>query len=231
MAKFRVIVADPPYPFSDKLSMSKVKRGAESQYKTLSIEDIKNLEVEKLCHDDAVLALWVPSSLLKEGIDIMEAWGFKLKQTHIWVKTKKEPFKEILRYATKITTDQKPTPKKVVDFLYYLATYNLGNVLAFGMGRLFRQTHEVVLIGTRGKIYKHLKNKSQRSVHFWPATKHSEKPENLQDMLDKMFPGVRHGKLELFARRDRKGWFCVGLECPSTLGEDIHDSIKRLSTS
>ena len=35
--------------------------------------------------------------------------------------------------------------------------------------------------------------------------------------------------LELFARRDRPGWTTVGLECPSTEGEDIFASIDRLT--
>jgi N6-adenosine-specific RNA methylase IME4 len=96
------------------------------------------------------------------------------------------------------------------------------------MGRLFRQTHELVLIGVRGKIYNHLENKSQRSVHFYPATKHSVKPELLQDMLENMFPADTNLCLELFARRDRKNWICAGNENKSTFGEDIRDSITRL---
>ena len=242
--KFRVIVADPPWgDFSDKLTMSDVKRGAESVYDTLSTEELKNLPIEKIAADDAVLALWVPSALIPEGLEVMKAWGFDFKQTHIWVKVKKDPLKiirDLLFKALKniLKEPAELVPGRLQDWIYDLralhgcvektqAAYNdLNCILSFGMGRLFRQTHEICLLGTRGKIYSKLRNKSQRSVHFFPVTKHSAKPEGLQDMLDIMFDN-RGKKLEMFARRVRKDWICVGLECPHTLDEDIRDSLKK----
>jgi N6-adenosine-specific RNA methylase IME4 len=91
------------------------------------------------------------------------------------------------------------------------------------MGRLFRQTHEICLIGTRGKIYKQLANKSQRSVGFAENLRHSAKPEDLQDSLEIMFPKAR--KLELFARRIRPDWTCLGNEID---GKDIRDALAAL---
>lgn len=35
-------------------------------------------------------------------------------------------------------------------------------------------------------------------------------------------------KIEIFARRQRKGWVCIGNESPMTLGEDISTSIDKL---
>src|SRR5690606_3646350 len=107
-----------------------------------------------------------------------------------------------------------------------MSSFSIENVRAFGMGRLFRQTHEILLVGVRGKIYKYLENKSQRSVHFFPATKHSVKRENLHRMLEKMF--TNSNKLDLFARRKVQGWLCLGNEIEETLGEDIRDSLIRL---
>lgn len=234
MNKYNVVVADPPWFFFDALKMSNVKRGAESQYQTLSFTDIKNLPVKHIVSDDAVLALWVPGSLLQEGLDTMKAWGFEQKQVHVWVKTKKDPLGDLVKYL-KVPTkkEYKATAYKfdliknvILGTKKILNWYDLNNVLAFGMGRLFRQTHELCLIGTRGSPYKNLKNKSQRSVHFAPVTKHSAKPENLQDMLDIMFP--ESNKIELFARRERPGWKCLGNQCPSSKDKDIRDSLKKL---
>ena len=96
------------------------------------------------------------------------------------------------------------------------------------MGHCFRQTHELALIGTRGKYTQILQNRSQRSVHISPSlSKHSEKTEELQNRLDIMFPNET--KLEMFARRERPGYTCVGWESPSTIKEDIRDSIERLA--
>lgn len=229
MTRFRVLVADPAWEFGDNLTMSDVKRGSSSNYDTLTIEDLKQLPVQEVCTEEAILALWCPSALLSEGLEVMKAWGFRQTQTHIWVKTKKIPLRSLVRELVlafkQLSADATPgnfagVAKEIIS------KFRPDNVLAFGMGRLFRQTHEVALVGVRGKIYDKLKDKSQRSVHFHPSTKHSTKPEALQDMLEKMFPKAK--RLELFARRDRPGWTCVGLECPSTLGEDIRISLDRL---
>jgi N6-adenosine-specific RNA methylase IME4 len=224
--KYRVLVADCPWKFSDPLLMSNVKRGASSVYNTLTITDLKNLPVKDIAEDDSILLLWCPSSLLEEGLEVMKSWGFSFKQTHIWVKVKKNVLFSLISNIKKIFSNflnEKITAKTLSS-----TSFDLGSVLSFGMGRLFRQTHELALVGVRGKIYNHLENKSQRSVHFFPSTKHSVKPDILQDMLEKMFPGKEHNKIELFARRSKNGWTCVGLESPSTIGEDIRDSIERL---
>lgn len=214
--KFEVVVADPPYSFSDRLTMSSVKRGSSANYDTLSNNDIKNLNVEKIVADDAVLALWVPSSLIQSGLDIMKAWGFEQKQTFVWVKHKKEPLKELLKIIR--YSSGQLIKSNMINF-------DLNKILNFGMGRLFRQTHEIALVGTRGKVYDKLQNRSQRSVLLDKNIGHSAKPEGLQDRLDLMFKGP---KLEMFARRVRPGWICVGNECPSTMGEDIRDSLENL---
>ena len=234
--KFNLIVADPPWFFFDSLKGS-VKRGAASQYDVLNIDDIKALDVKSLTEDNCVLALWVPSSLLQDGLDTMSSWGFTQKQTFIWVKTKKEPLKLLKKKIKKSLLLGKETktfnPKFIKKVLASMDEFDCDDILSFYMGRLFRQTHEICLIGTRGKVYPNLKNKSQRSVsnHFsvkHPGkAKHSGKPEALQDRLDIMFPNA-HNKLELFARRVRADWRCVGLESPDTLGEDIRDAIERL---
>jgi len=223
--KFRIIAADCPWAFSDALTMSETKRGASSVYSTLSIKDLKDLPVKDIAEDDSVLVLWCPSSMLEEGLEVMKAWGFRQTQTHIWVKTKKFHLQDLLKSIVKWTKSN----NKTVSLDDLIRRFILEDVLAFGMGRLFRQTHELVLIGVRGKVYGHLVNKSQRSVHFYPATKHSVKPDSLQNMLDKMFPAGN--RLEMFARRDKEGWTCVGLEAPSTLGEDIRASIDRLKNT
>jgi N6-adenosine-specific RNA methylase IME4 len=244
MNKFSVIVADPPWSFQDSLKMSDVKRGAKANYPTMTMLQIKAMPVKSVCNPDgAVLCLWVPGSLLQEGLDTMKAWGFNHKQTYIWVKTKKSPTeflkKQILKsskaamklihYIT--TSAQKYSyPKEEIKTYGDLISdkikkFSLNDVLAFGMGRLFRQTHEICLIGVSGsKIYKQLENKSRRSVCLEENLRHSAKPENLQDSLELMFPKAR--KLELFARRIRPGWTCLGNEVCN--GEDINVSISKL---
>jgi N6-adenosine-specific RNA methylase IME4 len=228
--KYQIIVADPPYAFSDKLLNSDVARGAAANYSTMTIEDIKQLKVKNISDPNgAILALWVPSSLLQEGLDVMSAWGFNHKQTYVWVKTKKEPLNVLFSSIKKMIKNNKNDKFSDLlkqSLLVMRTSCKIQDVLAFGMGRLFRQTHEICLIGTnKNGIYKLLKNKSQRSVSFGENLKHSAKPEHLQDSLDIMFPDAT-GKIELFARRERPNWTCLGNEVG--LKEDIRDSLEKL---
>jgi N6-adenosine-specific RNA methylase IME4 len=222
--KYDLIVADPPWSFDDKLTMSDVKRGSESQYDVLTTADIINLDIKSIAADEAVLVLWVPSSLLQAGMDCMKAWGFEQTQTFVWVKTKKQTsLLKLFRDGIKeIDVMLYNSPEDIDAKVHEM----INSVLNFFMGRLFRQTHEIALVGKRGKVYDKLENKAQRSVLLDINLKHSAKPEGLQQKLEVMFPKAQ--KLELFARRVRSDWECVGLECHTTLGEDIRDSIKRL---
>jgi N6-adenosine-specific RNA methylase IME4 len=214
--KFSLVVADPPFSFLDELKNTDVKRGASSNYDTMTIKDICDLKVKDITDPSGcVLALWVPSSLLEDGIKIMNAWGFDLKQNWIWVKVKNDPFKKIKRSIKK---------KEIIDF----ENINWDDFLSFGMGRLGRNVHEICLVGTRGKVYKNLKNKSQRTVFFYKNTKHSKKPEILQDRLDLMFPDQNLKRLEIFGRRSRNNWEVIGNQSPNTFGVDVRDSIENL---
>lgn len=203
---FEIICADPPWAFSDKLQKMKSSspRSAAANYDTMTATQIAALPVGKLADQDgSLLALWVPSVLLQDGLRVMKDWGFNFKQTFVWVKTKDDCVKKLLMSDSRDAND----------------------VLAFGMGHLFRQTHEIALVGSRGKsLYKKLKNKSQRSVMLAENDGHSIKPEGLQDRLELMFPSTR--KLEMFARRDRPGWTCLG----NQVGEekDIGQSLADL---
>lgn len=233
--KYQVIVADIPWSFSDQLNMSDVKRGAKANYSTMAIEDIKKLPIEKIADaNGCLLALWVPSSLLREGIEVMEDYGFHLKTTYIWVKQKKNPFAKIINnfadlFRKKLQKENSNNPPKTQLFNEGISNVSMNDMLSFGMGHLLRGCHEICLIGTNSnKIYQQLQNRSQRTVSFAPNLKHSAKPENLQDSLELMFPNSVGKRLEIFGRRLRPGWDVIGNESPSTLNEDIFVSLQKL---
>jgi N6-adenosine-specific RNA methylase IME4 len=92
---------------------------------------------------------------------------------------------------------------------------------AMGTGRIFRAATEVCLIGKRGSPI--IRVHDRLNISLSKRLAHSSKPGKLQDDLQAM---VRGPRLELFARRKRKGWRCVGLECN---GEDVRKSIRRLT--
>jgi len=82
---------------------------------------------------------------------------------------------------------------------------------------------EFVIVGKKGRIPQPY---GQSLVHQFVSSrkgKHSVKPEEVQDRIDKMF--WSQNKLELFARRHRVGWTCLGNELS---GLDIRDDLDAL---
>lgn len=240
--KFNVIVTDPPYAFNSPLKMKDgVSRSADSQYRSvMTLDDIIHLDVKSIVADDAILALWVPSAMLAEGLETVKNYGFDFKQTFIWVKTKQNPFKKF------VSEFSKDPIKAIQDF-------DLNSVLSFNMGFYFRNTHEICLIGTRGRISSYIQNHSQRTINFDngegelddglvldESMIHSKKTEKLQDSLDLMLPDVCKDKkgnvlnvnrIEMFARRNRKGYVCVGNECEGKYWrKDIKDVLIDLKS-
>jgi len=80
--KYRVIYADPPWQYSN----SGFTTSAESQYPTMSTEEICKLPIKDLADENAVLFLWVTNPLLEDALKVCEAWGFKYKTNFVWVK-------------------------------------------------------------------------------------------------------------------------------------------------
>ena len=90
VGKFGAILADPPWEFKNKTGKIAPQYKKTSRYKTLSLEDIKSLPIERVSSKRSHLYLWVPNALIKEGLEVMDAWGFKYKTNLIWRKIRKD---------------------------------------------------------------------------------------------------------------------------------------------
>jgi N6-adenosine-specific RNA methylase IME4 len=73
-----------------------------------------------------------------------------------------------------------------------------------------RNKHELLLIGTRGSIPAPAPGTQFASAFETPTGRHSEKPEIVHQMIDKMFPSLP--RIELNARKRREGWDSWGNE-------------------
>jgi len=190
---FRVVVADPPWPFGDKLPGP--GRGAAKHYGLLNLDDIRDrnfvggdllrtpgIHTEPCVADDAYLFLWRVSAgadidaptMVEEAYTVARAWGFAPKTELIWRKTTEKNGKR-----------------------------------HFGMGWHLRNEHEACIVAVRGRPKPLARN--IRSVFDAPASRvHSTKPDEFYaDVVEKMSDGPY---LELFARRRRDGWTCIGEE-------------------
>jgi N6-adenosine-specific RNA methylase IME4 len=71
VGKFSVILADPPWKYSDKKANDPKLGGVT--YPVLSLEEIKALKVADIAAKDSVLFLWTTMPMLQEGLDVIKA--------------------------------------------------------------------------------------------------------------------------------------------------------------
>lgn len=78
---YDLVYTDPPwrYDFSPSTETS-----IEVQYPTMSLEDIKAIQVPAA--DDCILLLWATAPKLLEALEVMKAWGFTYKTQAVWDK-------------------------------------------------------------------------------------------------------------------------------------------------
>lgn len=87
---YATILADPPWQFQNRTGKVAPEHRRLLRYPTMQLREIKELPVGKLAAAQSHLYLWVPNALLKEGLEVMEAWGFTYKTNLVWYKTRKD---------------------------------------------------------------------------------------------------------------------------------------------
>lgn len=186
VVSYAVIVADPPWAYKN---FADTAHGAAiAVYDTMPYEAIAAIPVASFAAPDCVLAMWGTWPKLDEGIDLMRAWGFDFVTGFPWVKTS-------------------PTSREIYT----------------GIGFWKQSVSELVLIGRRGEPKRHADRVpglgflvGEPRQFYCPRGEHSKKPEEIQDWLEREFPGPY---LELFARRERPGWSTWGNELGFVLSE------------
>lgn len=88
--RFATLLADPPWQFQNRTGKMAPEHKRLSRYPTMTLEDIKNLPVKDIVCETAHLYLWVPNTLLADGLQVMEQWGFTYKTNLIWYKIRKD---------------------------------------------------------------------------------------------------------------------------------------------
>lgn len=93
--KYQIIYADPPWQYSNFKGKGTAYGDVLAHYNTLSLEELKNLPIQSISDENCLLFMWATYPNLKEGLELLESWGFKYKTVAFtWVKTrgsKKEP--------------------------------------------------------------------------------------------------------------------------------------------
>ena len=87
---YGTILADPPWQFSNRTGKMAPEHRRLSRYPTLRLQAIKAIPVAAVAAAQSHLYLWVTNALLREGLEVMEAWGFQYKTNLIWHKIRKD---------------------------------------------------------------------------------------------------------------------------------------------
>jgi len=107
--KYNVIYADPAWQYGSKELYGDKKKGSDKRenrfrtieriYATMTIDQIKELPVKEITDKNCACFMWVTDSHLKDGIEVMESWGFKYKTiAFVWLK-KTSTGKTVLNFA------------------------------------------------------------------------------------------------------------------------------------
>jgi N6-adenosine-specific RNA methylase IME4 len=81
---YRVIVADPPWPY--EFPKADPSHRATHPYPQMSIEQICAMPVASIMHKDCILWLWTTNHHMREAFVVLDAWGFEHKTNLTWAK-------------------------------------------------------------------------------------------------------------------------------------------------
>lgn len=87
---YRTIVADPPWDYPEGFALGPGHGTLEVRplpYAPMTLEAIAELPVRDLADKKCRLFLWTTNRYLRDAFDIIEAWGFRYRQTLVWHKT------------------------------------------------------------------------------------------------------------------------------------------------
>lgn len=191
--KFNTIVADCPWDY--KNYRSSANGAASSAMKTMTGVELCELNIgEHYAAKDCLLVMWATFPRVLECFRVACAWGFLEPD---WYKP---------GFNSK---------QFISGFPWVKTTPSTGNI-STGVGHWSMATSEMVYLFRRGKP----KKKSGRPVkgllygskpgYFYSpkGSKHSNKPEQLQDWIERIIDGPY---LELFATRPRDNWQTWGI--------------------
>jgi len=94
--KFEILYADPPWDYKGQTQHGgkgvSDTGGAERHYPTVTLADLKRLDVPSVTADDALMFMWASSPHLDQAIDLLKAWGFAWATVgFVWDKQRVNP--------------------------------------------------------------------------------------------------------------------------------------------
>lgn len=220
---FDLIHADPPWRYDDA---NENRGGASRHYQTMSLEDMKRMNVSDFANDPCVLFMWTTGPQLDDSMELMRAWGFDYRTMgFVWVKrTPKhwenvaERIRKFIRsaFAARLGVSPRIVGKAQVPVseVMELITPELMKEAGkdfwhWGQGHYTRSNAEIVLVGVRTK--KRGLPRMDKGIHQVLEDifqGHSVKPDEVYRRLEALYGDAR--RLDMFTRRNQPGWSALG---------------------
>ena len=83
---YGVIYADPSWPWVAYSQVTGMDRAPS--YPTMTLDEIKALDVRSIAAPDSVLFLWATAPTLMQAGEVMAEWGFAYQTNFVWAKDK-----------------------------------------------------------------------------------------------------------------------------------------------
>lgn len=88
--QFATVLADPPWRFKNRTGKASPEHRRLKRYETMDLDEIMAMPVSQVVAPTAHLYLWVPNALIREGLQVLDAWGFEYKTNLVWHKIRKD---------------------------------------------------------------------------------------------------------------------------------------------
>lgn len=215
MTPFKVVTADCPWLFGDQLPDSSIdatglSRGASKQYPCMTIDELKAFQLPPLT-DDAVLFFWRVASMQLEALQVIHAWNFNAPQSElVWLKKTKYGKRwfgmgRTVRMEHEICLIAKRGKPQVND-------HSVRSVIETGDPcRVCSGNGEYLSMLMSRVVCSACNGSGVADIDGFDATvgRHSEKPDTFFKTVETLYNGPY---VELFSRKQRDGWTCLGNE-------------------
>lgn len=214
--RYPIILADPPWEH-DNYGMAK-HGAAKANYSESPLQVLSRIPVADFAEKACALLLWCTGPQAADGVhhELMKAWGFRCRtKAFTWVKVRPECRAcghDFYEHEQSLHDLPGPCGERECRCSGFSARSYAGTG-NYTMGGV-----EDVWLGIRGsglskaRLVKDVRNIVMAPPPCYPGTRrtrHSAKPEQVQDRIERLWPGPF---LELFATRQREGWDCWGTE-------------------
>ncbi|SBS91166.1 mRNA methyltransferase, putative, partial [Plasmodium malariae] len=210
--KFDVILIDPPWKeyYDRKIHNLDILNNMhidnydlnndinDEKDKYWSLDDIGNLEIEKIAEIPSFLFLWCGVTHLEDARILLNRWGYRRCEDICWLKTNINEKNKKIKYLNEINNENSYLQRTTEHCLV-------------GIKGAVRRSYDIHLIHANLDTDVIIAEETDENIY------NNNKPEELYKIIEKFCLGRR--KIELFGtnRNIRNGWLTLGKNMDTTL--------------